>query len=85
MLVANLEIDKGNLEIASLILNELNSNGKLNNSQKILLKIHHGNLLKSQGKYSDAIEVNKSILEISPKNYDASYNLSICYLFKKRL
>ena len=83
LLVANLEIDKGNLEIASLILNELNSNGKLNNSQKILLKIHHGNLLKSQGKYSDAIEVNKSILEISPKNYDASYNLSICYLFKK--
>ena len=65
MLVANLEIDKGNLEIASLILNELNSNGKLNNSQRILLKIHLGNLLKSQGKYSDAIEVNKSILEIS--------------------
>ena len=40
LLVANLEIDKGNLEEASVILNELNSNEKLNNSQRILSKIY---------------------------------------------
>ena len=83
LLVANLEIDKGNLEEASVILNELNSNEKLNNSQRILSKIYLGNLFKSQGNYTDAIEINKSILDLYPKNYDASYNLSICYLFQK--
>ena len=83
LLVANLEIDKGNLEEASVILNELNSNEKLNNSQRILSKIYLGNLFKSQGNYNDAIEINKSILDLYPKNYDASYNLSICYLFQK--
>ena len=83
LLLANLEIDKGNLEEASVILNELNSNEKLNNSQRILSKIYLGNLFKSQGNYTDAIEINKSILDLYPKNYDASYNLSICYLFQK--
>ena len=55
------------------------------NSDQILIsaKIMIGNILKSKGEYEKAIKINQEILEKDPKNIDASYNISICYLFTK--
>ena len=42
-----------------------------------------GNVLRSKGDYNGAIELNKNALEMDSTNIDASYNLSLCYLFIK--
>ena len=80
--IANLEIDNGNYDQASKLLDEIIQS---NNSDQILIsaKIMIGNILKSKGEFKKAIKINKDILEKDPKNIDASYNISQCYLFNK--
>ncbi len=80
--IANLEIDNGNYDQASKLLDEII---KSNNNDQILIsaKIMIGNILKSKGEFEKAIKINQDILEKDPKNIDASYNISQCYLFTK--
>ncbi len=80
--LANLEIDNGNYDLASKILEEVLQS---NNSDQILIsaKIMVANILKSKGEFDKAIKVNQGILIKDPKNIDASYNISQCYLFTK--
>ena len=56
-----------------------------NSSDQILIsaQIMIGYILKSKGKFKEAIKINKDILDKDPKNIDASYNISQCYLFTK--
>ena len=80
--IANLEIDNGNYDQASKLLDEIirsNSNDQILISAKIMI----GNILKSKGEFEKAIKINQDILEKDPKNIDASYNISQCYLFTK--
>ena len=47
-----------------------------------LAKLQLGNT-QSRGDYVNAIKINKEILNDNPNEFDAAYNLSICYLFTK--
>ena len=80
--IANLEIDNGNYDHASKLLDEIIQS---NSSDQILIsaQIMIGYILKSKGKFKEAIKINKDILDKDPKNIDASYNISQCYLFTK--
>ena len=80
--LANLEIDNGNYDLASKMLEEVIQS---NNSDQILIsaKVMVANILKSKGEFEKAIKVNQDILIKDPKNIDASYNISQCYLFTK--
>ena len=80
--IANLEIDNGNYDQASKLLDEI---VRSNNNDQILIsaKIMIGNIFKSKGEFKKAIKINQDILEKDPKNIDASYNISQCYLFTK--
>ncbi|MDC3172965.1 tetratricopeptide repeat protein [Alphaproteobacteria bacterium] len=80
--LTNLEIDDGNYDLASKMLEEVIQS---NNNDQILLsaKVMVANILKSKGEFEKAIKVNQDILIKDPKNIDASYNISQCYLFTK--
>ena len=80
--IANLEIDNGNYDQASKLLDEIIQS---NDSDQILIsaQIMIGYILKSKGEFEKAIKINKDILAKDPKNIDASYNISQCYLFTK--
>ena len=80
--IANLEIDNGNYDKASKMLDEIIQS---DNSDQILIstKIMIGHILKAKGEYEKAIKINQDVLEKDSKNIDASYNISLCYLFTK--
>ena len=80
--LANLEIDNGNYDLATSMLDEIT---RSNNDDQILIStnIMIGQILKSKGEYEEAIKVNQNILEKDSNNIDASYNISQCYLFTK--
>ncbi len=79
----NLEIDEGNQFKAKEMLNNFLKNKCIDDKDKVLAKIHLGNVFRSEGNYTEAIKINQEILEIDPNNVDASYNLAICNLFIK--
>ena len=81
--LANLENDFGNYQRAIEILNNVTSSNKSNHQILTRSKIIMGNVLRSKGDYNGAIELNKIALEMDSTNIDASYNLSLCYLFIK--
>ena len=81
--LANLENDFGNYQRAIEILNNVTSSNKSNHQILTRSKIIMGNVLRSKGDYNGAIELNKNALEMDSTNIDASYNLSLCYLFIK--
>ena len=81
--LANLENDCGNYQRAIEILNNVTSSNKSNHQILTRSKIIMGNVLRSKGDYNGAIELNKNALEMDSTNIDASYNLSLCYLFIK--
>ena len=81
--LANLENDYGNYEKAIEIIDDINASSGSNDQVFTKSKVILGNILKSQGDYQGAIDVNIEILKKDPKNVDALYNLSLCYLFKK--
>ena len=81
--LANLENDYGNYEKAIEIIDDINASSGSNDQVFTKSKVILGNILKSQGDYQGAIDVNIEILKKDPKNVDALYNLSLCYLFTK--
>ena len=81
--LANLENDFGNYQRAIEILNNVTSSNKSNHQILTRSKIIMGNVFRSKGDYNGAIELNKNALEMDSTNIDASYNLSLCYLFIK--
>ena len=81
--LANLENDYGNYEKAIEIIDDINASSGSNDQVFTKSKVILGNILKSQGNYQGAIDVNIEILKKDPKNVDALYNLSLCYLFTK--
>lgn len=81
--LANLENDFGNYEKAIEIIEYINASSGSNDQVFTKSKVILGNILKSQGDYQGAIDVNIEILKKDPKNVDALYNLSLCYLFTK--
>ncbi len=80
--IANLEIDNGNYDQASKLLDEIIQSDNSDRNM-ISAQIMIGYILKSKGEFEEAIRINKDILEKDPKNIDASYNISQCYLFTK--
>ena len=78
-----MENDFGNYQRAIEILNNVTSSNKSNHQILTRSKIIMGNVLRSKGDYNGAIELNKNALEMDSTNIDASYNLSLCYLFIK--
>ncbi len=80
--LANLEIDFGNYDQAEKILDEVIQS---DDSDSVLMstKVMTANILKSKGEFEKAIKINQEVLEKDPKNIDASYNISQCYLFTK--
>ena len=81
--LANLENDYGNYKKAIEIIDDINTSSGSNDQVFTKSKVILGNILKSQGDYQGAIEINIEILKKDPKNVDALYNLSLCYLFTK--
>ena len=81
--LANLENDYGNYKKAIEIIDDINASSGSNDQVFTKSKVILGNILKSQGDYQGAIDVNIEILKKDPKNVDALYNLSLCYLFTK--
>ena len=81
--LANLENDYGNYEKAIEIIDDINASSGSNDQIFTKSKVILGNILKSQGDYQGAIDINIEILKKDPKNVDALYNLSLCYLFTK--
>ena len=81
--LANLENDYGNYGKAIEIIDDINASSGSNDQVFTKSKVILGNILKSQGDYQGAIDVNIEILKKDPKNVDALYSLSLCYLFTK--
>ena len=79
----NIEIDEGKLNSAQKKLLGFLKNTEINKKNIELAKLQLGNVYKSIGDFGNAIKINKEILNKNSDNYDAAYNLSICYLFTK--
>ncbi len=80
----NIEIDEGKLESAQTKLMVFLKDANIDQKYKNLAKLQLGNVYQSVGDYVNAIKINKEILYNNPNDYDAAYNLSICYLFTKK-
>ena len=79
----NIEIDEGKLNSARKKVLIFLENKKNDQKYIDLAKLQLGHICQSSGDYEGAIEINKEILNVNANNYDAAYNLSICYLFMK--
>ena len=81
--LANLEIDKGNLNMANNLLNNLLSLPNIPQEINNKIKIDLAKILMAKGEYVGAIE---SYLNISRTMNDPtiSYNLALCHLFLKK-
>ena len=81
--LANLEIDKGNLNLAKDLLNNLFSLPNLPEEINHRIKIDLAKILMAKGEYLKAIEayLNMSSAVNDPS---ISYNLALCHLFLKK-
>ena len=79
----NIEIDEGRLENAQKRLMVFLKDPNIDQKHINLAKLQLGNICQSKGDYVNAIKINKEILNDNPNDFDAAYNLSICYLFTK--
>ena len=81
--LANLEIDKGNLENANELLRDLLLKINITPDMNLKIKIHLGKILMAKGEYSKAIDEYLSI-GTNTNHPSISYNLALCHLFLKK-
>jgi tetratricopeptide (TPR) repeat protein len=79
--LANLEIDKGNLNKADILLQNLLSIPSITPEIVLRIKIDLGKILMAKGEYSRAIN---EYLSIGISNSNISYNLALCHLFLQK-
>lgn len=81
--LANLEIDKGNLDIAKNLLQNIFSDPKKTPEINLRIKIDLAKILMAKGEYEKAIDDYFNMVSII-SDPSVSYNLALCYLFLKR-
>jgi len=81
--LANLEIDKGNLDIAKNLLQNLFSDPKKTPEINLRIKIDLAKILMAKGEYEKAIDDYFDMVSII-SDPSISYNLALCHLFLKR-
>lgn len=81
--LANLEIDKGNLDIAKNLLQNIFSDPKKTPEINLRIKINLAKILMAKGEYEKAIDDYFNMVSII-SDPSISYNLALCYLFLKR-
>ena len=81
--LANLEIDKGNLDIAKNLLQNIFSDPKKTPEINLRIKINLAKILMAKGEYEKAIDDYFNMVSII-SDPSVSYNLALCYLFLKR-
>ena len=81
--LANLEIDKGNLDIAKNLLQNLFSDPKKTPEINHRIKIDLAKILMAKGEYKKAIDDYMDMGSII-SDPSVSYNLALCHLFLKR-
>ena len=81
--LANLEIDKGNLDIAKNLLQNIFSDPKKTPEINLRIKIDLAKILMAKGEYEKAIDDYFNMVSII-SDPSISYNLALCYLFLKR-
>ena len=81
--LANLEIDKGNLDIAKNLLQNLFSDPKKTPEINLRIKIDLAKILMAKGEYEKAIDDYLDMVSII-SDPSISYNLALCHLFLKR-
>ena len=81
--LANLEIDKGNLDIAKNLLQKFFSNPKNTPEINLRIKIDLAKILMAKGEYKKAIDNYLDMGSIISDS-SVSYNLALCHLFLKR-
>lgn len=81
--LANLEIDKGNLDIAKNLLQKFFSNPKNTPEINLRIKIDLAKILMAKGEYKKAIDDYLDMGSIISDS-SVSYNLALCHLFLKR-
>jgi tetratricopeptide (TPR) repeat protein len=79
--LANLEIDKGNIDKANNLLQNLLSKPSISPEILLRIKIDLGKILMAKGEYSRAID---EYLNISASNPNIAYNLALCHLFQQK-
>ena len=78
--LATINLDEGHATKALSLLNNMINDNSLTNEECIKIRIELGNVYKSIGNYTEAINQLKKILNDVPRHPGASYNLSICLL-----
>ena len=81
--LANLEIDRGDYKKSIIMLNEVLVSVTSSKNNMLIANVQMAKIYMFQGDYSKAIKINQQVLEEDPRNTDALYNQSICYLFMK--
>ena len=81
--LANLEIDKGNLDIAKNLLQNIFSDPKKTPEINLRIKIDLAKILMAKGEYEKAIDDYFDMGSII-SDPSVSYNLALCHLFLKR-
>lgn len=79
--LANLEIDKGNIDKANSLFQNLLSKPSISPEILLRIKIDLGKILMAKGEYSRAID---EYLSIGASNPNIAYNLALCYLFLQK-
>lgn len=81
--ISKIYSDLGQFKIAlDVLINLLNQN-EVPHTIIIDAKIDIGNIYKSQGDYSKAIDTYKDVLKLDNNNPHASYGMALCYLHLK--
>ena len=79
--LANLEIDKGNIDKANNLLQNLLLMPSTSPEMLLRIKIDLGKILMAKGEYSKAIN---EYLTIGASNPNIAYNLALCHLFLQK-